>query len=262
MLYHLFTWLDKNYEIPGFGVFQYLTFRATLTVIFSLLISLFLGKRIIRLLKKNLIGEQIRSLGPESHQAKKGTPTMGGIIIIGAVVIPLLLWGDLTNAYLLLLLVSVLWMGAIGFIDDYIKVFQKNKAGLKAKFKIFGQIFLGLMVGTVMVFHPDFHGEKRRLQSDGTIRMSEYLKKVGFLPGDRIIKIENNIDLNLPVRAYKSYTVLRDSGTRLVRIHIPKPDRIPVARQLLGSPEAAFVTQTSIPFVKEFDFDYAYFVFW
>jgi phospho-N-acetylmuramoyl-pentapeptide-transferase len=262
VLYHLFSWLDKTYDIPGFGVFNYLTFRAALIVIFSLLISLVFGKRIINILRKNLIGEQIRNAGPESHQSKKGTPTMGGIIIIGAIVAPLLLWGDLTNAYLLLLILATLWMGVIGFIDDYIKVFKKNKAGLKAKFKIFGQVVLGTMVGTVMVLHPDFHGEKRRLQVDGVVKVNDYLKKIGFKAGDKLVKIEESADLNKTIQPYKSYTVLRDSVSKLVRIHISKSDRIPVARQLFGMPDAAFVTYTNVPFLKDINFDYGNFAFW
>ena len=129
MLYHFLTWLHAKYHIPGFGVFGYITFRAIMGILFSLFISLLIGKKMIDLLRRKLIGESIRLEGPETHKKKAGTPTMGGLIILAAVIVPTLLWADLKNAYILLILVSTIWMGFIGFLDDYIKVFRKNKAG-------------------------------------------------------------------------------------------------------------------------------------
>ena len=137
MLYYLFDFLDKNYDLPGAGLFQFITFRAALAVIFSLVIATFYGKRIIAYLRKKQVGETIRNLGLEGQNEKAGTPTMGGIIIILATIVPVLLFAKLENIYVLMLLVTTVWMGAIGFIDDYIKKFKKDKAGLPGKFKVF-----------------------------------------------------------------------------------------------------------------------------
>lgn len=155
MLYYLFDYLDKQYNLFGAGVFQYISFRASSAVILSLLITIFFGKRLIKILQKKQIGESIRDLGLQGQMEKKGTPTMGGLIIISAIVIPTLLFAKLNNIYVILLLVTTVWLGAIGFIDDYIKVFKKNKEGLAGKFKIIGQISIGLIVGLTLYFHPD-----------------------------------------------------------------------------------------------------------
>jgi phospho-N-acetylmuramoyl-pentapeptide-transferase len=155
MLYYLFLWLDKAYNFPGAGVFKYISFRASLAIIVSLIITLILGKRIIRLLHRLQVGESIRDLGLEGQMEKKGTPTMGGLIILSAIIIPTLLFAKLSNVYIILMLVSTVWLGAIGFLDDYIKVFKKNKEGLKGKFKVIGQIGLGLIVGCVLFFNQD-----------------------------------------------------------------------------------------------------------
>ncbi len=153
MLYYLFDYLEKHFDLPGAGVFQYLSFRSAMAIIFSLLIALFIGKRIIRMLQRKQIGEEIRNLGLEGQLQKKGTPTMGGIIILLSILIPVLLFGDITNIYVILLIVSAVWLGLVGFLDDYIKVFKKNKAGLKGIFKIVGQVVLGLIVGLTMYFN-------------------------------------------------------------------------------------------------------------
>ncbi|MFT5969522.1 MAG: phospho-N-acetylmuramoyl-pentapeptide-transferase [Flavobacteriales bacterium] len=155
MLYYLFDFLEENYQFPGAGVFQYISFRAALAVVVSLLISLVFGKRIIRLLQKKQVGESIRDLGLDGQIEKAGTPTMGGLIILSAILIPTLLLANLNNIYIILMLITTVWMGAIGFTDDYIKVFKKNKKGLAGKFKVLGQIGLGLIVGGVLYFHPD-----------------------------------------------------------------------------------------------------------
>ena len=155
MLYYLFTYLDQQYDFPGAGVFQYITFRAALAVILSLLISLVFGKSIIRFIQRKQVGETIRDLGLEGQAEKAGTPTMGGLIILSAILIPTLLVAKLDNIYVILLLITTVWMGIIGFIDDYIKVFKKNKEGLRGKFKVMGQVGLGLIVGSILYFHPD-----------------------------------------------------------------------------------------------------------
>lgn len=155
MLYYLFDYLDKQFDFPGAGVFQYINFRAPLAIITSLLISLFIGKRLIGYLRKKQVGEDIRDLGLEGQVQKKGTPTMGGLIILASIVIPVLLFAKLHNIYVILMLVATVWLGTIGFIDDYIKVFKKHKEGLAGKFKILGQVGLGLIVGCVLYFSKD-----------------------------------------------------------------------------------------------------------
>ena len=154
MLYHLFTYLDQ-FDFPGAGMFQYLSSRAAFTVITSLAISLIVGKRIIGILHRKQIGESVRDLGLEGQSEKQGTPTMGGIIILASIIIPVLLFANLSNIYIILMLVATLWLGLIGFLDDYIKVFKKNKKGLRGKFKIVGQIVLGLIVGITLYISED-----------------------------------------------------------------------------------------------------------
>jgi phospho-N-acetylmuramoyl-pentapeptide-transferase len=155
MLYYLFEYLEKQYQVPGAGLFQFSTFRAAMAILFSLIIATTYGKRIILFLQKKQVGETIRDLGLEGQQQKAGTPTMGGIIIILATLIPVLLFARLDNIYIILLIFTTVWMGVIGFADDYIKVFKKNKEGLKGRFKVLGQVVLGLIVGAVLYFHPD-----------------------------------------------------------------------------------------------------------
>lgn len=154
MLYYLFTWLDKAYNIPGAGLFQFISFRAAMATIFSLFISLIYGKRIINYLRLKQIGETVRELGLEGQMAKSGTPTMGGVIILGAILLPVLLFAKIMNTYILLMLFATVWLGLIGFLDDYIKVFRKNKEGLAGKFKILGQVVAGLVIGYVLYFNP------------------------------------------------------------------------------------------------------------
>lgn len=154
MFYHLFEYLDKL-DFPGAGVFQYISFRAAMSIIASLLISLLIGKRIIRFIQKKQIGETIRELGLEGQYAKTGTPTMGGIIILSSILLPVLLFADLTNVYIILMLITTVWLGLIGFLDDYIKVFKKNKKGLAGKYKVVGQVGLGLIVGLTLYLSDD-----------------------------------------------------------------------------------------------------------
>ena len=155
MLYYLFEYLQSAYDFPGAGLFQYISFRAAMAVITSLLVSLVFGGKIIRFIQRKQIGEEVRTLGLAGEESKKGTPTMGGLIILGAILIPTLLFTKLDNIYIQIMLVSTIWLGAIGFIDDYIKVFKKDKEGLAGRFKVLGQIGIGLIVGIVMVFHSD-----------------------------------------------------------------------------------------------------------
>ncbi|MEN9369819.1 MAG: hypothetical protein RI952_684 [Bacteroidota bacterium] len=178
MLYYLFTYLDKHFDIPGAGLFQFITFRTTLAVIVSLIISLLMGKRLIDFLHKKQVGETIRDLGLEGQSEKKGTPTMGGLIILSAIIIPTLLFAKLTNVYIILMLITTVWMGTIGFIDDYIKVFKKNKEGLAGRFKIVGQVGLGLIVGYTMFFHPAIVvKEKIPVSQLSTVKTAENTKR-------------------------------------------------------------------------------------
>jgi phospho-N-acetylmuramoyl-pentapeptide-transferase len=155
MLTYLFEYLENEYQLPGASLFQFSTFRAAMAILFSLIIATAFGKRIILFLQRKQVGETIRDLGLEGQKQKAGTPTMGGVIIILATLIPVLLFARLENIYIILLIFTMLWMGVIGFVDDYIKVFKKNKEGLKGRFKVLGQLVLGLIVGAVLYFHPE-----------------------------------------------------------------------------------------------------------
>ncbi|RZK35350.1 MAG: phospho-N-acetylmuramoyl-pentapeptide-transferase, partial [Hymenobacter sp.] len=155
MLYYLFRYLHEHFHIPGTGVFQYTTFRAGLSVIVSLLIAQIFGGRLIKVLQKKQVGESIRDLGLQGQLDKKGTPTMGGLIILLAILVPVLLFARLRNIYIILMLLSTVWLGLIGFLDDYIKVFRKNKEGLSGRFKILGQVGLGITVGWVLFFSDE-----------------------------------------------------------------------------------------------------------
>lgn len=171
MLYYLFEYLENQYQLPGASLFQFQTFRAGMAVLFSLLIAMVYGKRIILFLQKKQIGESIRDLGLEGQKQKTGTPTMGGLIIIMSTLLPVLLFADIKNIYIILLIVTTIWMGIIGFIDDYIKIFKKDKKGLKGRFKIIGQVVLGLIVGAVLYFHPEV-----TIKEKDTTRITENFK--------------------------------------------------------------------------------------
>jgi phospho-N-acetylmuramoyl-pentapeptide-transferase len=187
MLYYLFDYLEKTYHIPGAGLFQFLTFRAGLAVGFSLLIAAIYGKKIINYLRKKQVGETIRDLGLEGQIEKVGTPTMGGIIIIMATIIPTLLFAKLENIYVILLLVTTIWMGVIGFIDDYIKIFKKNKEGLSGKFKVIGQVGLGLIVGATMYFHEDITIKRHKEVSKNLIETNVNRQIAEFYPEEKTL---------------------------------------------------------------------------
>ena len=189
MFYYLFEYLDKTLNIPGAGVFQYITFRAVAAVITSLGIAAIWGKSVIYRLQRLQIGEEIRDLGLEGQMAKKGTPTMGGFIILLSLLIPTILFSKVTNVYIVLLLTSAVWLGAVGFADDYIKVFKKNKDGLSGKFKIVGQVGLGIIVGLTMYFNE--HIKVREFAVDGTyVDHKSLLTTVPFMKG-------NSFDYNM-----------------------------------------------------------------
>ncbi|HOY31540.1 MAG TPA: phospho-N-acetylmuramoyl-pentapeptide-transferase [Bacteroidales bacterium] len=216
MFYYLFDYLDKQFNFPGAGVFQYISFRAAMSVITSLFISLIIGKKIIKYLQKKQVGETVRDLGLQGQIEKQGTPTMGGVIILCAILIPTLLFAKLHNVYIILMLITTLWLGAIGFIDDYIKVFKKNKKGLAGKFKILGQIGLGLIVGLTMYFNDSV-----------VIREKVGTPQKNIVTTDSLFKVENF------------------SGS---------------ARAFSEDPVKS--TKTTIPFVKNNEFDYSILLAW
>ncbi len=194
MLYTLFEYLDQNFDIPGTGVFQYISFRAGMALIFSLFITMISGRRIINFLQRKQVGETVRDLGLEGQMMKQGTPTMGGIIIISAIVIPSLLFARLDNIYIILMLVTTVWLGIIGFLDDYIKVFRKDKQGLHGKFKILGQITLGIVVGATLFFH------------DGVVIREKTDTPLEFISTTEILELEGPArqDTPFPMESVKS----------------------------------------------------------
>jgi len=196
MLYYLFIWLHEAFDFPGAGVFQYISFRAASALILSLFISLIIGKRLIGYLRKKQVGETIRDLGLEGQTAKQGTPTMGGLIILAAILVPTLLLAKLHNIYIILILVTTVWLGTIGFLDDYIKVFRKDKKGLAGKFKVMGQVGLGLIVGLTMFFSKD-------------IVIREKTSRQAYVPSSEIFNVEGNPDrdkiyANIPTKSMKT----------------------------------------------------------
>jgi len=209
MFYYLFKYLDEL-GFPGSGMFQYISFRSGLAIITSLIVSLLYGKKIIRFLQRKQIGEEIRDLGLEGQYQKVGTPTMGGVIIIASILIPTLLFTRLDNVYIQLMIVTTIWLGFIGFIDDYIKVFKKNKEGLSGKFKIIGQVSLGLIVGLTMYLSDDVVIRERPVVSDSVNNSSQTFSNA----------LNGNQEINKDVKS----------------------------------------TKTTIPFVKNHEFDYAYLV--
>ena len=213
MLYSLFRFLDARYDLPGAGVFQYISFRAAIAIVLALLIIIFFGRPIIRMLQRHQIGEEVRDLGLEGQLSKRGTPTMGGVLILLAVLVPILLIGRLDNVYVQLMIVSTIWLGTLGFLGDYIKTFRHNKDGLKGKFKIVGQVGLGIIVGTVMCFSQD-------------------------------------VVIREKVNTPSETTYINDAGYTVV-------EKTQVA---VMDSESQKTTKTTIPFIKDNEFDYGWLV--
>ena len=214
MLYYLFDWLDKAFDFPGAGVFQYISFRTAMAVITSLIITVIFGKPLIKYLKKKQIGETVRDLGLEGQKQKEGTPTMGGLIILSAILIPTLLFAKIDNIYIIVMMITTIWLGLLGFLDDYIKVFKKNKEGLPGKYKILGQVCLGLFVGLIIMFHPDITIKERK-------SVETYIET-------------HNVNID------KNYNKAKQEFTE----------------------QPVKSTKTTIPFVKDNEFDYAKLVTW
>lgn len=214
MLYYLFTWLHDAFNIPGTGVFQYISFRAAAALITSLFISMIIGKRLINYLRAKQVGETVRDLGLEGQGIKQGTPTMGGLIILAAILVPALLFAKLHNIYIIMVIFATVWLGVIGFLDDYIKVFKKDKKGLPGRVKVMGQIGIGLIVGFIMYFN------------DGVV-IRERVRQTAYVPTSDVFNME--------------------SGAEKTRIF----SKIPVKS-----------TKTTIPFVKNNEFDYSWLITW
>ncbi|HJH58438.1 MAG TPA: phospho-N-acetylmuramoyl-pentapeptide-transferase [Bacteroidetes bacterium] len=214
MIYYLFNYLDRVCDFPGAGMFNYISFRGAAAFLLSLIIALVFGKKIIRFLRRKQIGETVRHLGLAGQEEKAGTPTMGGVIIILATVVPVLLFARLDNIYLVLLLITTLWMGAIGFLDDYIKVFRKNKDGLKGRFKVVGQVGLGLLVGCVLYFSPQVTIREASPERMAVVQAVGGAESVSGEGQERFLQAEEHS------------------------------------------------TKTTIPFVKNNEFDYAYLISW
>lgn len=210
MLYHLFTFLDKQYNVIGAGLFQYSTFRAALTFIVSMLIATLIGKRIILKLKKLQIGEEIRDLGLYGQEDKKGTPTMGGVIMIIAILIPILLFAELNNVYIWLIILTVVMLGGIGFIDDYVKVFKKDKEGIKGRYKIIAQITLGIIVGAVLYTHDDVRVKDfervyfYKIEANGNINWDNPIKTEAFKKGRNVEVVENGYYVTHYTKSFKT----------------------------------------------------------
>lgn len=222
MLYYLFDWLDSTFNVPGAGVFHYISFRAAMSAITSLVILLIFGKPFIKFLRRKQIGETVRDLNLEGQKSKEGTPTMGGLLILAAIIIPTLLFAKLDNIYVLIMLGTTFWLGLVGFIDDYIKVFRKDKKGLPGMYKIIGQVSLGLVVGLLIMFHPDI-----------TVRQTFELQ------GDKVsaaIQTENEPLPSVGENTKKSVTVFSGQDVKS--------------------------TKTTIPFVKNNELDYAKIITW
>lgn len=184
MFYYLFQYLD-DINFPGAGVFQYISFRSALALILSLIISILFGSKLIKMLHRLQVGESVRDLGLEGQKEKEGTPTMGGVIILGSILIPTLLFAKLENIYVLTMLIATIWLGCIGFLDDYIKVFRKNKKGLAGKFKVIGQLGVGLIVGSMLYFHPDVKVHKK-VDSSYEIKKGEVnVSDKHLIPGEK-----------------------------------------------------------------------------
>jgi phospho-N-acetylmuramoyl-pentapeptide-transferase len=216
MLYNFFNWLDKTLDFPGAGVFQYISFRMAMATLLSLFLSMIIGKYVIRFLQKKQIGEDIRNLGLAGQMEKKGTPTMGGIIILSSILISVLLFNRLNNIYIILMIFTTVWLGLLGFMDDYIKVFKKNKQGLSSKLKLVGQSILGLVIALVLFFHPD-------------VVIKEKCDTQTYVQTQSVFQVENS-----SAKGSNAYECIESTKS----------------------------TKTTIPFVKNNEFDYSILLKW
>jgi phospho-N-acetylmuramoyl-pentapeptide-transferase len=241
MLYYLFTYLEEQFNFPGAGLFQYISFRAAMSILTSLFISLIIGRRIIEYIRRRQIGETVRDLGLEGEGSKKGTPTMGGLIILASILIPVLLFAKLHNTYIIIMILSTIWLGLIGFLDDYIKVFKKNKEGLAGRYKIAGQLTIGIIVGAVIYFSP------------GVVVKEIYSESELPLPlKAQVDSIKAKMDPNTPIETQ-------------VRIQDGELGNNITVLQIDGKPAYAInqkSMKTTLPFTKNHEFNYSRIVEW
>lgn len=241
MLYYLFTYLHDQFNMPGAGVFQYISFRAAMAIITSLFISMIIGRRIIDYIRRKQIGETVRDLGLEGEGSKKGTPTMGGLIILASILIPVLLFAKLNNTYIIIMVLSTIWLGLIGFTDDYIKVFKKNKEGLAGRYKIVGQLTIGILVGAVFYFSPSVVVKEIYSESE----LPAPLKA-------RVDSIKAKMDPNTPI-------------AKQVQIQDGELGNNITVMQIDGKPVYAVnqkSMKTTLPFTKNHEFNYSRIVEW
>ncbi len=251
----LLRYLDAAYSLPGAGVAYYLSFRALAAALTAGLVGWLMGPALIRFLQRRAFGEVIRVEGPASHASKKGTPTMGGLLILLAFLGTLLLWGEWQNAYLVTLALLALWLGLIGWLDDYLKL-RRSKSGLPARIKLWGQIGGAFLLWIFMVTRPDFYSTAPRVREDGRIRLDVTLKEVGFHQGDQLLTVEYTPFTlrKFKYRAYSGdtapahYVVVRGGDT--LRLDIPRAERLSVAQALFGETRPHTLTQTNLPFLK------------
>ncbi|MCS6895013.1 MAG: phospho-N-acetylmuramoyl-pentapeptide-transferase [Bacteroidia bacterium] len=268
MLNELMRWLDEAHGLPGMRLAQYISFRTLMAAFTAGAVGLLIGPLLIRWLKKNAFGETIRSEGPATHIGKKGTPTMGGLLILISLAMGALLWGEWNSAYLWALLGLALWLGTIGFLDDWLKR-ARSKKGLPPRLKLLGQVGGALWLTMLMFFEPSFHSTRERVRADGHIRLSPLLAEVGFKRGDKLIAVagepfswENwrfrptRADGSAPT----SYTVQREGQT--LHLYIPEGRAFTIAAELFGQakPESLFLT--NLPFVKNQEIAYGTFGGW
>ena len=241
MLYYLFTYLDQHFNFPGAGVFQYISFRAAMAIITSLFISLIIGRRIIDYIRRKQIGETVRDLGLEGEGSKKGTPTMGGLIILASILIPVLLFAKLHNTYIIIMVLSTIWLGLIGFTDDYIKVFKKNKEGLAGRYKIVGQLTIGILVGVVFYFSPAV--VVKEIYSEAELPLP--LKA-------RVDSIKAKMDPNTPI-AKQVQIQDGELGDNITVLNIDGKPVYAVNQKSM---------KTTLPFTKNHEFNYSRLVEW
>ncbi|MGQ9862943.1 MAG: phospho-N-acetylmuramoyl-pentapeptide-transferase [Bacteroidia bacterium] len=263
MLSEWLQWIDRVYNYPGAGLAHYLTFRAGMAGITALAVGLIAGPYWIKLLRRKLWGEVIRSEGPITHHSKAGTPTLGGILILGSLLVAVFLWCDLRSTYLLVLVGVALWTGFLGAVDDVIKVRLKNKKGLHARVKLLAQVGAGGILGVLMLTLPEFYSTRPRVLSQGNIRIHPVLRQVGFQPGDKLLTAEEHPftkKLFFNPRPYAYYRLERNQDT--VVLYIPSDERQGVAELLWGVQMPSQITLTNIPFLKTYVLNYARLAFW
>lgn len=268
MLAELMRYLEEGYNLPGMGLAHYISFRTLMAAFTAAFVGWLWGPSLIRWLRKNAWGETIRSEGPATHSHKKGTPTMGGLLIGGSLLVGIVLWGDLRSAYLWSLLGLATWLGTIGFLDDWLKR-TRGKKGLSPRLKLIGQIGGALWLTVLMVTEPSFYSTRERIRPDGTFRLSPLLREVGFHRGDRLLGVENfpfsyreqRFRPLLPSGRFPEFYIVQRKQDTL-RLFLPADKREQVAIELFGQQNPASLLRTNLPFVKQQEIEYGRFGRW